>query len=301
MNVHHLELFYYVARHGGVSAAARHMPYGIQQPAISAQILQLEDSLGVTLFHRRPFKLTREGTQLYQYIEPFFGGLKELAEKLRGGAETRLRIATPEIVQLEYLPVLLKRLRRKVTGFHFALHSGRSQDIESLLQAQEIDVGLSTLIGKRGDGIRHTLLVSMPMVLLVPQQSDITSAEQIWKMDRIKLPLVTLPNAEPVCKLFQEELQKRKVEWIPSLEVGSLDLVNRYVAEGFGVGLSLAAPISHWPKSVRALPLNEFPSVAFGALWMGNLSALGKAFIAEAEALATELFNLAKAKPAKDR
>ena len=101
MNVHHLELFYYVARHGGVSAAARHMPYGIQQPAISAQILQLEDSLGVTLFHRRPFKLTREGTQLYQYIEPFFGGLKELAEKLRGGAETRLRIATPGEFLLE--------------------------------------------------------------------------------------------------------------------------------------------------------------------------------------------------------
>jgi DNA-binding transcriptional LysR family regulator len=44
MNVHHLELFYYVARHGGVSAAARAMPYGIQQPAISAQILQLEAS-----------------------------------------------------------------------------------------------------------------------------------------------------------------------------------------------------------------------------------------------------------------
>ena len=64
MNVHHLELFYYVARHGGVSAAARAMPYGIQQPAISAQILQLEDSLGTTLFHRRPFRLTGTGEAL---------------------------------------------------------------------------------------------------------------------------------------------------------------------------------------------------------------------------------------------
>jgi DNA-binding transcriptional LysR family regulator len=34
------------------------MPYGIQQPAISSQILQLEDSLGKILFHRRPFALT---------------------------------------------------------------------------------------------------------------------------------------------------------------------------------------------------------------------------------------------------
>jgi DNA-binding transcriptional LysR family regulator len=39
VNIHHLELFYYVAKHHRVSAAARHIPYGIQQPAISAQVL----------------------------------------------------------------------------------------------------------------------------------------------------------------------------------------------------------------------------------------------------------------------
>ena len=38
MNVHHLELFYYVARHGGISAAVRYIPYGIQQPAVSGQM-----------------------------------------------------------------------------------------------------------------------------------------------------------------------------------------------------------------------------------------------------------------------
>ena len=85
MNIHHLELFYYVAKHGGVSAAARKMPYGIQQPAISAQVLRLEQELGVTLFQRRPFRLTSPGQDLYQFIEPFFGGLTEIGRRLRGG------------------------------------------------------------------------------------------------------------------------------------------------------------------------------------------------------------------------
>ena len=58
MNIHHLELFYYVARHGGISEAVRNIPYGIQQPAVSGQIAQLEEFLGTTLFHRRPFSLT---------------------------------------------------------------------------------------------------------------------------------------------------------------------------------------------------------------------------------------------------
>src|SRR5262245_39094542 len=46
MNLHHVELFYYVAKHGGISRALRHIPYGIQQPAVSAQILRLEQDLG---------------------------------------------------------------------------------------------------------------------------------------------------------------------------------------------------------------------------------------------------------------
>ena len=61
MNVHHLELFYYVAKHGGIMPAVRNIPYGIQQPAVSAQVAQLEEFLGATLFQRRPFALTAEG------------------------------------------------------------------------------------------------------------------------------------------------------------------------------------------------------------------------------------------------
>ena len=48
MNIHHLELFYYVARHGGIVPAVRNMPYGIQQPAVSGQIdfAHLQKSFG---------------------------------------------------------------------------------------------------------------------------------------------------------------------------------------------------------------------------------------------------------------
>jgi DNA-binding transcriptional LysR family regulator len=59
MNIHHWELFYYVARHGGITEAVRNIPYGIQQPAVSGQVAQLEEYLGVTLFQRRPFALRR--------------------------------------------------------------------------------------------------------------------------------------------------------------------------------------------------------------------------------------------------
>ena len=37
MNIHHLELFYFVVKHGGIAGAVRNIPYGIQQPAVSGQ------------------------------------------------------------------------------------------------------------------------------------------------------------------------------------------------------------------------------------------------------------------------
>jgi DNA-binding transcriptional LysR family regulator len=289
MNVHHLELFYYVARHGGVSSAARAMPYGIQQPAISSQILQLEDVLGVTLYQRRPFQLTREGQALYEFISPFFGGLSEISNRLRGGGENRLRIASAEVVQRDYLPDLLSRMRRRVKGFHFTLTHGRQHEIEALLVSQQIDVGLSTLMDQTTVNIESRELHRLPQVLLVPAKSTITKAVQIFEKDRIDLPLVSMDSTDVLSRLFQSTLRQRGLEWLPSLEVGSLDLGVRYVAENFGVGLALRHPRVEFPSSVRALDLPDFTPLSFGALWTGRMTPLLEAFLSEAESLAKNL------------
>src|SRR3954468_20879960 len=85
MNVHHLELFYYVAKHGGISAAVRHIPYGIQQPAVSSQIRALEENAGAVLFERSPFRLTPAGQMLFTHVSPFFENLGAVAVQLRDG------------------------------------------------------------------------------------------------------------------------------------------------------------------------------------------------------------------------
>ena len=290
MNVHHLELFYYVAKHGGVSAAARQIPYGIQQPAISAQILQLEDSLGLTLFQRRPFQLSAEGQMLFEHIEPFFNGLPSLEQRLRGGAETRLRIAAPEIVQREYLPELLSRMRKRVPHFHFTLMNGRQSEIEARLLAQEVDLGLSLITDKLTVGMNTRELLRMQMVLLVPEKTRFKHAADLLSLDRIDLPLISLGSRDALPRVFNEELRTRGIDWLPTLELGGLDLIAKYVAQGFGIGLSMHVPQMKLPPGVRELPLEDFPLIPFSALWMGRLTPLGESFLDESRALAVELF-----------
>src|SRR6059058_4836708 len=102
MNIHHLELFYFVAKHGGIAAAVRNIPYGIQQPAVSGQIAKLEESLGTKLFQRRPFALSPTGTELFEFIRPFFENIDVVAERLRQKSSPQLRIAAPAIVLHDY-------------------------------------------------------------------------------------------------------------------------------------------------------------------------------------------------------
>ena len=145
MNIHHLELFYYVARFGGISQAVKNIPYGIQQPAVSSQIIQLEEFLGVTLFQRRPFLLTAQGTELYSVIKPFFSNLPALTEKLCGGASQQLRVGASETVLRDHLPAILQPLRKKFPQLKLTLREGYQPQLESWLQEQELDVAVTLL------------------------------------------------------------------------------------------------------------------------------------------------------------
>ena len=289
MNVHHLELFYYVARFGGIMEAVRNIPYGIQQPAVSAQVAQLEEFLGVTLFQRRPFALTPPGEKLYQFIHPFFSGLEKITEELQGGQARHIRIGASTIVLRDHLPVLLQRVHKKFPGLKISLREGYRAHLESLLQRDEIDVAI-TLIEKKSPAGFHTLtLLELPMVLLVEQGSRITAAEQLWQRDKIDEPLICLPPSETLSRNFLHRLDELGVEWFPSIEASSLDLVEIYVATGLGIGMSVAMPKKGLPPKVRVVPLPGFPSAVIGAMWRGKTTPLLHAFLTEAQVRAKQL------------
>ncbi|MGB8355593.1 MAG: LysR family transcriptional regulator [Chthoniobacteraceae bacterium] len=289
MNIHHLELFYYVAKHGGIAGAVRNIPYGIQQPAVSGQIAKLEESLGAKLFHRRPFSLSPAGTELFQFIEPFFANLGAISEKIQGAAAPQLRIAAPSIALHDYIPDLLHRVRAKFSTFRLNLFEAVQPEAEKLLQAQEIDLAVTIIERKPRAGLHSLPLLELPLVLLVPKKSRLASAADLWKRDRIEETLITFPRNEAVHAQFQQGLKALGVEWFSGIEVNSTGLIECYVANGFGIGLSVAVPGSKPLPGVRRIPLDNFPRVTVGALWGGKLSSIGRQFLTELEAQAKEL------------
>jgi len=283
MNIHHLELFYYVARHGGITEAVRNIPYGIQQPAVSGQVAQLEEYLGVILFQRRPFALTPPGEKLYKFILPFFSNLDLIAGELQGGELRQIRIGASTIVLRDHLPEFFRNVRRKYPHLKIALREGYQAELESLLQKEELDLAVTLIEKKSAPGIHSSALLELPLTLLVEKDSEITSASDLWRRDKIEYPLICLPEAETLCKHFQQGLRRLGVDWFTGIEVSSIDLIETYVANGFGIGLSVLVPKAALPPRVRTVPLarTEFEPVVMGALWRGKISALLQAFLDE--------------------
>jgi DNA-binding transcriptional LysR family regulator len=279
MNIHFLELFYYVARSGGISEAVRKMPYGIQQPAISSQVGQLEDFLGTTLFQRRPFQLTPTGEELYAFIRPFFDNLGPVAEKIRGGASQHLRLAASEIVLKEHLPGLLQQMRERFPKLKVTLREGYFPLVLDWFARQELDISVGLFLGRLPAGLQHLPMLRLPLVLLLPAASKLRSAEDLWQRDRIQETLITAPSNEAIQRAFNEGLAKRKVDWFSGIEVSTLELVQTYVASGYGVGVSVGVPKAKYRPGVRVLPLTDFPMPTFGAIWAGKPSPVVAAFL----------------------
>ncbi len=261
--------------------AVRNIPYGIQQPAVSSQISQLEEFLGVTLFHRRPFALTAEGEKLFRFIEPFFANLDKVAGELQGGRARRMRVGASSIISRDHLPGVFRAALRKFAGLKLTLREGYPAQIEEMLQNDDIDLGLTLIEKKTPAGLHALPLLELPVMLLVERNSALKSAEELWRRDKIEEPLICIRAAESPTREFQAALQKRGVDWFPGIETSSMEMVEAYVAAGLGIGLAVAIPGRPFGAAVRALPLEGFAPVVVGAMWRGRKTPLVETFLGE--------------------
>ena len=282
LNVHHLELFFYVACHGGISRAVRKIPYGIQQPAVSGQILQLEHDLGTKLFERSPFRLTPAGEELYAFVQPFFANLDTVEEKLRDRSAPQLRLGSSDLVLRYHLPAIIERLRALQPNLRLALRSGFQAETETWLEERQIDLAVIPLDKRPAARIRCLRLVRIPLVVLVLRKSGIRTAAELWQRDPIEEPLICLPSSESITARFRAGLNAHHVDWPVTIEASSLDLVTAYVANGYGIGVSVNLPEVVKNPRVRVLPLDDFSPLEIAALWLGSPTPLVRMVLDEA-------------------
>lgn len=277
-NQHQLELFYYVACYGGISAAVRHMPYGIGPSAVSGQISELEDEVGARLFERRPFRLTEQGRLIYDYIRPFYEGLGALWSQVRGRPARTVRLAAAGTLGQEILSEILAVAAPLPDGVRLELLTGRPEELVTWVQERRVQLAI-TPADRRVRRVCSRVICQPGLQLLVPRRARISSAGDFWSRKHIAEPLISPPEGDPVCRRFTSGLQALHVKWASRIWVESPRALLQLVAEGQGVGVGFDLPWAARHPAVRALPLTGFAPVPLVVLWRKPVDPLLKSLL----------------------
>ncbi len=145
MEIRVLRYFLTVVWEKGINRAAEVLH--ITQPTLSRQLAQLEEELGVSLFHRgaRKITLTSEGILLRRRAEEILALVdrteKELLEK-DGQVEGRIVIGGGELAAMQELPELIARFRERYPLVNFDLVTGNADVIKEQMEKGLIDIGV---------------------------------------------------------------------------------------------------------------------------------------------------------------
>ncbi len=144
INMEQLRTFLAVVRHGGVRKAA--VVLNLTQPAATARIKNLEDTLGCELFDRQAggMRLTKRGELLIAHAEKF-EHLTELVERDvvdPDGVEGRLRLGVSDTIAQCWLPDLVARLHAQYPRLEIELNVDISLQLRESLMNREIDLAI---------------------------------------------------------------------------------------------------------------------------------------------------------------
>lgn len=177
MDLRQLTFFVAVAEELNFSRAADRM--AIAQPALSRQIQQLEESLGVQLFKRdkRNVALTAAGAYLLPQARQLRLTVADITEQTRRidqGLTGTLRIGHPGSAMYSILPDALAALRTRYPDVTTSLSETAEEQLLDDLLHHRIDVALTRDVISDGQ-LRQALVCTEPFALVVSDQHPLTA------------------------------------------------------------------------------------------------------------------------------
>ncbi|MGI6028316.1 MAG: LysR family transcriptional regulator [Candidatus Heteroscillospira sp.] len=193
MELRVLNYFLMVAREENITKAAQLLH--LTQPTLSRQLMQLEEELGVKLFHRSKHSiiLTEEGMLLKRRAQE----LVSLSEKTVQELSRRDSVLSGEIAigcgetkSMSYLSEQMVALRTQYPLVQFQIHSATADDIKERIEKGTLDMGLlcePVDIGKYE-------FIRMPLKekwgILVPEDSPLAEKKFVTPKDLTTVPLL---------------------------------------------------------------------------------------------------------------
>ncbi len=262
------------------------------QPAVSAQIQQLEQECGAKLLDRtsKSVTLTDEGRTFLDYAERL---LQLRKEALRAVADQgdhpqgTLSIGANEATCLYVLPKVFARFSQLYPEVQISIYRNFTRKILERLEQDELDIGIVTMPVQSQKLTVHPFFRDR-LMLMVPVESPLAKLKSVPVSVAAQQKLIfpktgyTRQVLENLFKPYGQDLQVR-------MELPSVEMIKSFVAAGLGVSIlseSFALDAVR-AKKLKLLPIEDVElyrelGIAYNP---ATLSRSAKAFL---EMIATE-------------
>lgn len=234
MDISKLKIFCTLAQqlHFGRAAESCH----ISPSALSRNIKQLEDDLGIQLFERdnRSVALTQDGKQflhfareMLQQWETYQESILSQADQLRG----QLSIYCSVTASYSFLYEILTEFRKQHPGIAIKLHTGDpAQSIERVLAGQE-DIAIAAKPDKIPTGISFKPITDSPLIFICAKEKT------EWNhTDWNQIPVI-IPEEGLARERLDFWLNSQQIKPNIYAEVKGNEAIVSMVSLGFGVGV----------------------------------------------------------------
>lgn len=177
----HLRYFLAVAEELSFTRAAQRLH--VAQPAVSAQIRDLERDVGVTLLRRttRRVELTEAGQSLAADARRLLDGLDQAwarARRVGEGVSGKLRIAYTASTAYEALPLILAELEARAPDLHVSADQLWATEVERAVLSRDADLGLVRLPSPHDDLVEH-ILRQEPLAIFASLDNPLVARREV--------------------------------------------------------------------------------------------------------------------------
>ncbi len=247
MEIRQLKAFLAIAEAKTFTAGARRV--NVTQAAISMQIKQLEDEVGLQLFVRTPRRVivTEAGEHLIgrarRILREHDTALAEIAE-LGGVEHGRLRIGSASsLFATQQLPKILKGLRDRFPNSELGVISGPSQALIEKIQHGEIDIAFVSF-PVDAPNIQTDLLFSDEMIAIAHPKHPLANEKYISAAALAGEKLILGERGGNTRRMIDDFFHAANVRPNIVMELSRQEAINQMVENNLGVGIAGAKTIA---------------------------------------------------------
>jgi LysR family cys regulon transcriptional activator len=214
------------------------------QPALSKQIRELEEELGVQLFVRhgkRYTQLTEAGEQILAAAERVLdetAALRKISEQFAAGHSGTLSIAATHTQARYVLPTVLARFRAEFPAMQFKLLQGNPQQVAEFVVHGDATFGLATETLDEHPSLDTRPAYAWRHCLIVPVGHPLADSGVAPSLSQLAdQPLITYSREFAGRRGIDAAFAKGGLTPRVVLEAIDSDVIKAYVELGFGVGV----------------------------------------------------------------